>query len=100
MGHKDVRTTMIYLHVIEQTGYNIQSPLDRPDPDEEYSGDAHARPFAPETLQWDLAARQWPKSPGAEGRERSTQHAPAKHRGEQPSASTPRPESGPERRDM
>jgi site-specific recombinase XerD len=31
MGHKDIRTTMIYLHVIEQTGHYIRSPLDRPD---------------------------------------------------------------------
>jgi integron integrase len=31
LGHKDVRTTMIYLHVVEQTGYHIRSPLDRPD---------------------------------------------------------------------
>ena len=30
LGHKDVRTTMIYLHVVEQTGYHIRSPLDRP----------------------------------------------------------------------
>lgn len=31
MGHSDVRTTMIYLHVVEQTGYSVRSPLDRPD---------------------------------------------------------------------
>jgi integron integrase len=31
MGHQDVRTTMIYLHVVEQTGFYIRSPLDRPD---------------------------------------------------------------------
>ncbi len=29
MGHRDVRTTMIYLHVVEQTGLHIRSPLDR-----------------------------------------------------------------------
>ncbi len=35
MGHRDVRTTMIYLHVVEQTGLHIRSPLDRPgDPDD------------------------------------------------------------------
>lgn len=31
MGHKDIRTTMIYLHVVEQTGHHMRSPLDRPD---------------------------------------------------------------------
>ena len=31
LGHKDVRTTMIYLHVVEQTGFYVRSPLDRPD---------------------------------------------------------------------
>jgi integron integrase len=35
MGHKDIRTTMIYLHVIEQTGHYIRSPLDRPDDPED-----------------------------------------------------------------
>jgi integron integrase len=34
LGHTDVRTTMIYLHVVEQTGLYIRSPLDRP-PDPE-----------------------------------------------------------------
>jgi integron integrase len=35
LGHKDVRTTMIYLHVVEQTGFYVRSPLDRPpDPDD------------------------------------------------------------------
>ncbi|MEX2284880.1 MAG: tyrosine-type recombinase/integrase [Gemmatimonadota bacterium] len=62
MGHKDVRTTMIYLHVVEQTGFQIKSPLDRPDPDDESPSDAHNQQFAPTSLQWDLAARQWPES--------------------------------------
>ena len=30
LGHKDVRTTMIYLHVVERSGYYVRSPLDRP----------------------------------------------------------------------
>ena len=35
LGHEDVRTTMIYLHVVEQTGLYIRSPLDRPaDPED------------------------------------------------------------------
>jgi integron integrase len=29
LGHKDVRTTMIYLHAVEQTGLGIRSPIDR-----------------------------------------------------------------------
>jgi len=29
LGHKDVRTTMIYLHVVDQVGFHVRSPLDR-----------------------------------------------------------------------
>ena len=28
MGHKDVRTTMIYTHVLSRNKFNVQSPLD------------------------------------------------------------------------
>lgn len=34
MGHKDIRVTMLYLHVVEQSGLGIRSPLDRGDDDE------------------------------------------------------------------
>lgn len=30
LGHRDVRTTMMYLHVVDQTAPNVRSPLDRP----------------------------------------------------------------------
>jgi hypothetical protein len=29
MGHRDVRTTMIYTHVLNQGGLGVKSPLDR-----------------------------------------------------------------------
>lgn len=32
LGHKDVRTTMIYLHTVDQIGFGVQSPLDRKEP--------------------------------------------------------------------
>ena len=33
MGHKDVRTTMIYVEAVSDTGMSMRSPLDRPDED-------------------------------------------------------------------
>jgi len=56
LGHKDVRTTMIYLHVVEQTGFYVRSPLDRPDdpddtdpPNDPLWGDGPARRAASDT---------------------------------------------------
>jgi integron integrase len=43
MGHRDIRTTTLYLHVVQQTGLHIRSPLDRPD---EYEHD-HGREILP-----------------------------------------------------
>jgi len=58
LGHKDVRTTMIYLHVVEQTGFYVRSPLDRPDdPDDGQDVDAGA----PHDSLWDAHE----PSPGA-----------------------------------
>jgi site-specific recombinase XerD len=31
MGHRDVRTTMLYVQAITDAGIGIRSPLDRPD---------------------------------------------------------------------
>jgi site-specific recombinase XerD len=31
MGHRDVRTTMIYVEAITDTGITMRSPLDRPE---------------------------------------------------------------------
>jgi integrase len=62
MGHKDIRTTMIYLHVLEQSGLAIQSPLDRPDDPEDPEDLHEGSPGSPGLggeLDWDLAARQW-----------------------------------------
>jgi integron integrase len=39
MGHRDIRTTTIYLHVVQQTGFHIRSPLDRPDDYEDFGCD-------------------------------------------------------------
>lgn len=59
MGHKDIRTTMIDLHVVEQTGHHIRSPLDRPDDPDDCDVPAVDRPWAGVETGWDLAALQW-----------------------------------------
>jgi integron integrase len=59
MGHKDIRTTMIYLHVVEQTGLDVRSPLDRPDDPEDEAVDPVSKSFPRVGEHWDLAARQW-----------------------------------------
>jgi integron integrase len=57
MGHKDIRTTMIYLHAVEQTGFHVRSPLDRPgDPaDEEDPVGLRPGGFG---RQWEVAAAE------------------------------------------
>jgi hypothetical protein len=78
---------MIYLHVIEQTGYCIQSPLDRPDDPDDNAADPGGGPWTPNTMQWDLAARQWPgkrtttRDPVSHDRQGGLAHA-ADRRGE------------------
>jgi len=62
MGHKDIRTTMIYLHVLEQTGFHMRSPLDRADDPEVYEPDGIGRPWQGTEQRWDLAAKQWDPS--------------------------------------
>jgi integron integrase len=47
MGHKDVRTTMIYLHVVEHSGLHFRSPLDRPDDPEDIEAGPVGRPWLP-----------------------------------------------------
>jgi integron integrase len=59
MGHKDIRTTTIYLHVVEQTGLYIRSPLDRPDDPDDYDPDPVGRPWRGPEDHWGLAAKQW-----------------------------------------
>ncbi len=31
LGYKDIRTAMIYTHVVDQVGMGVRSPLDRDD---------------------------------------------------------------------
>jgi integron integrase len=83
MGHKDVRTTMIYLHVVEQTGHLIRSPLDRPDEPEPAGDSSVDRPWSDVDMHWDLAARQWVRRrpPRREsGAIQITRHAPSPRR--------------------
>ena len=54
MGHKDIRTTMIYLHVVEQTGLYVRSPLDRPDDPEDEELDPVGHPSARLHEHWSL----------------------------------------------
>jgi integron integrase len=49
MGHRDIRTTTSYLHVVQQTGMYVRSPLDRPDEYEDFSNDILPALFPEET---------------------------------------------------
>jgi hypothetical protein len=50
---------MIYLHVVEQTGLFIRSPLDRPDDPEDYDLDPVSKPWTGMDRHWDLGTKQW-----------------------------------------
>jgi integron integrase len=56
MGHRDIRTTMVYLHVVEQTGFHVRSPLDRPDDPEDFG-------FGPTSGPWNAAEERWDHAP-------------------------------------
>jgi integron integrase len=89
MGHKDIRTTMIYLHVVEQTGLYIRSPLDRPDDPDDYDTDAAGRPRDGAEGAWVLASR--PRRPPAA----SPSMRPDPSRGEDPPTTRNYPASRP-----
>jgi integron integrase len=57
MGHKDIRTTTIYLHAVEQTGFYVRSPLDRPDDPDDFDLDPIGRPWIGSEPGRELAAR-------------------------------------------
>lgn len=57
MGHKDIRTTMIYLHVVEQSGAFMRSPLDRHDDTDDFDDTGGLRPGGLER-QWELASKE------------------------------------------
>jgi hypothetical protein len=58
MGHRDIRTTMIYLHVVEQTGFHVRSPLDRPDDPEDFGLGPTSGPWDAPEERWDLEPRR------------------------------------------
>jgi integron integrase len=85
MGHKDIRTTTIYLHVVEQTGLFIRSPLDRPDdPDDFDNPDPVGRPLRGMGRQWELAETQWRPMRRAPQSESTGQCAPKPGSGPEP----------------
>ena len=43
MGHKDVRTTMIYTHVLNRGGLGVRSPLDVPPRERDRRGGMRGR---------------------------------------------------------
>jgi hypothetical protein len=88
MGHKDIRTTTIYLHVVEQTGLYIRSPLDRPDDPDDYDPDPVGRPWRGPEDHWGLAAKQW--DPAAKRDRRPARPAPDDTPAREPRPSRPK----------
>ena len=68
MGHKDIRTTMIYLHVLEQTGFHVRSPLD-PRMIRRTTSRTVSTPWVGMEQRWELAARQWNTTPSRRRRD-------------------------------
>jgi integron integrase len=91
MGHRDVRTTMIYLHVVEQSGLQLRSPLDRPDDLVDFDPDPIGSPGEQSAAHWELAQQQWHAGrQGGSPSSRSHRRRPSVDPGEPP-------EGGPDR---
>ena len=58
MGHRDVRTAMIYLHVVEQSGLHLRSAFDQPDPLDEDGPDPVGPPNVHRAPEWNPGERR------------------------------------------
>lgn len=92
MGHRDIRTTTIYLHVVQHTGMYIRSPLDRPDEYEDFSSDILPALFPEESAHTIEREAQSGQSAGGTSEGRS---AEARTGRPEPDRRPPRPRSEP-----